>query len=239
MGFIYVGGTTGTYNGANSTLTVSLTSLTGGISSSPSEGDLVVVGWGGTSTVNFTKSISGWTNVFDLYADDTRDANLFAAYKIMTATPDTSIVVPGGFGTASSMGVCVQVWRNVHGTDTTAGTATSTTAIDTGRPDAPAITTTAADALIIVIGAGTDDTAVTALTAPTGSSNFLSASLAGSTYGINVGMASVVLSSVQTYNPATFGGGSTTTSDSYCAATLAFRLAPPSAGFNSLLMFVG
>lgn len=96
--------------------TLGLTALTGGIDTAARTGDMVIVqhGSGSTSDANLGPTSASYTEVFDLYANSTRDANMSVAYKFMGETPDTSVTVEPLTGT-SSVGkpVIVSVWRGV------------------------------------------------------------------------------------------------------------------------------
>jgi hypothetical protein len=90
----YVGGVSSSRNGnANATTTQSLTGLTGGSNSAPSQGDLVVVVCVvGSQGRNPAQAISGYTTLGTQLntTATTYDTSLQVSYKVMTATPDTS-----------------------------------------------------------------------------------------------------------------------------------------------------
>ena len=93
MALIYVGGTSASAGGSPSTnTTVSLTSLSGGVASSPSEGDIVIVGLatGSGDDRNLNLVTSGYTRLCDLYANYPTYANawnIFSFVKVMGSTP--------------------------------------------------------------------------------------------------------------------------------------------------------
>jgi hypothetical protein len=162
----YVGGKTATITSSLSTTTsVSLTDLTGGSNSSPSQNDIVIVGYSIGSAVSRTAqfSISGYTTLASLTVADTYDGNLGVFYKIMSASPDTTVTIPATGLVGDSGAVTIQVFRNVD------------TAANGRRPDPIAITVITENAWIVVIGgsshvAGSTET----FTAPTGyTTNFL------------------------------------------------------------------
>lgn len=152
----FVGSTSLAVTGSTSTTTtISLTSLTGGLTTSPAADDLVVVYYGCASTANraLTITTSGYTQVADLYANDTFDANLTVAYKRMPFIPDTEVVVSATGATTDAGAVVVQVWRGVDKAFPFDVTATTATGIDDGDCDPPSITPVTANSVIIVGGA--------------------------------------------------------------------------------------
>lgn len=111
---VYVGGATASNTGTTSTWTASLTSLSGGVASAPSEGDLVIVFYGNSSTANNALDATGYTQVTLISrANSTQDTNLFVGYKFMGATPDASITLSQTFSVDNGATVAIQVWRNV------------------------------------------------------------------------------------------------------------------------------
>src|SRR5690606_6793774 len=111
---VFVGGYAQGYAGTTSDISFPLTSLTGGIASAPAANDVVILVLGIGSTSNVAKTITGWTPVVDLYANDTWDANLLVYTKVMSGSPDTTITIPGGTGSSSNgAGIAVHVWRGV------------------------------------------------------------------------------------------------------------------------------
>jgi hypothetical protein len=214
----YVGGAQASRTTAGN-LTISLTSLTGGIGTQPIEGDLVLIAGAYVSTTDGNPSISGYTEIADLYADGTADVNFGAYYKVMTASPDTSAVFTNTSTDDSS--AVAHVWRNVNATplDVTTTTATGT---GTGRPDPAAITPITPEAVVVILAAGANSSDTETLVAPSGYSNQVSvASFAGSA-GISVIAASKYWSSGEE-NPGQCTGGSTDAAATWAAATVAIR----------------
>jgi hypothetical protein len=151
----YVGGYTIGYLGTTSNITVSLTSLTGGLASAPSAGDFVLVYFGTGSGSNRDLVIAGYTEIAELYANDSEDTNLAVAYKFMGATPDTSVTLTGGTGDISDGGaVYVSVWRNVDTIKPFDVTTTTATGLNSVLCNPPAITPITAGAVIVSGGAG-------------------------------------------------------------------------------------
>lgn len=217
----FVGGTTGT--GEASDYTISLTSLTGGSGSAPSANDIVIVvsGWGSAADGDPGVTTTGYTEEYDLYANDTRDANLSVAWKIMGATPDTSVDVSCiGNGNCTAV---VHVWSGV---DTTTpmdvAVPTGLTGINGARPDSPSITPVTAGAVVITAGLGTGDATPADFTAPSGYGNALSQANP-SEFGAIAVIASIAWSGSGAEDPGAWTGGESTTSDSRAAGTLALR----------------
>lgn len=225
MAISYVGGTTGSDVSTNATYSVPLTGLTGGSDSAPIAGDLVIVTSGWVSTTNGDPGVTtaGYTETVDLYGNDTRDANLSVAYKFMGGTPDTSVTVTNGTGTAQRGAVAViQVFRGVDQTTPLDVATTSLAATNSSRPNPVSITPVTPGAWIVVGGLGTGDGSMTAMTVAPGMSNAISVISDGSSLSALAGMANAVWTS-GAYNPELWTGGETTTSDSWAAATLALR----------------
>jgi hypothetical protein len=221
----YVGGTTLAITGSTSTQTdVSLTSLSGGLATAPSAGDLVIVynGIGSTSDRNTLVQTNGYTPVADLYSDDTYDANLGVYYKIMGASPDTVVRMPATGSTANAGAVVVQVWRGVDPLvplDVVSTTATGTNGV---LCNPPAITPATAGAVIVAGGAGAHTFGVQTYTS-SDLSNFITVGGPNSTNDVTVGVGSYAWTS-GAFNPATFGySGTDQVSNSWAAVTLALR----------------
>jgi hypothetical protein len=211
----FVGGYTLGYEGTTSNITVTLTSLTGGTASSPSIGDIVVVYYAIGSLTNVTMpTITDYTNIADLYEDDTNDSNLGVYYKILSAA-DTSFTIVGGTTDAARAGaVAVHVWRNVGSISAT----TNATDRNGGRPTPPAVTPTVSGSIILAGGgAGTRTNDTRIFTTATLSNFFTSAS--EDTVCAVVGLGSFTWVS-GTYTPAQFGGSTTAGNASWTAATL-------------------
>jgi hypothetical protein len=149
----YVGGATASTSGGSSTISVTFSSITGGIGGGVLTGDLVVALLAAAGSSNFTMSMNtaGYTNLFDLYANNSYDANLGLFYKVMGATPDTSAQTGSFLTGGDSVVLGIQVWRGVN-TSTPIGASAS--AINTGSTLAnpPAITTTAKGSKVIAFG---------------------------------------------------------------------------------------
>lgn len=152
----FVGGKTWSTAGSTGTSSISLTDLTGGLAAAPAAGDFVVVAYHivSQSATDRDVTVTGYTEVADLFSAQTECANLGLFYKFMPGTPDTTVEVGQTFSTGLAGAVAIQVWRNVNVTtpmDVIARTATGVGAV---LPNPPSITPTTADAIIICVGGG-------------------------------------------------------------------------------------
>lgn len=155
-GISFVGSAIGLLDNSTSTLTVSLTSLSGGIASKPAEGDFVyashhITHFNADQDVGVL-SPAGYTELFDLYANDNQDANLSGSWKIMTATPDTSVTFNAATNNFSGHLAIVMVFRGVNQSTPIDVTPTTQVTTNSNVPKPPAITTVTDGALLIVDG---------------------------------------------------------------------------------------
>lgn len=225
LGLRYVGGNTAIKVGANSgNSTVSLTALTGGISTSAAAGDLVIAAFATGSTVDRTLLIQDPSAVAynliasELYANGTSyDTNLRVAYKKLTAA-DASVTFGPTLSTADAGAMAVHVWRGIHTNifDTTATTATGTA---TGRPNPAAITPVTTGAIVVVVGAGAALTGATYTASEL--SNFRTVT-SPDTQDAMLGVGSFAWTS-GTYDPAAWTGGTANAADSWAAVTIALK----------------
>lgn len=223
----YVGAYTSTNATAEADVSFSLTSLTGGLASAPSVGDLVVVcvSTGSSSGSGNTPSVTtGYTTVADAFADDSNSAHLFIAYKLLTAA-DTTVTVNGGAGgTSSSMAVYISVWRNV---DTTypvdilnAATASSANSV---LANPPAITPVDSGSCIIAVGAGGYNSAFARTYGSSDLTDFRSSGIASDLYDAVIG-GGYSRWTGGSFDPAEFTFSTTdSTAFAWCAATFAIR----------------
>jgi hypothetical protein len=220
---LYVGGYTQGFSGTTSDVTITFGgSLTGGLASSASKGDLVLVYFGTGSTADRNLVVAGYTEVVELYQADTFSTNLVVAYKFMGATPDSTFVLTGGTLNAADAGaVTVQVWRNVSTSSPFDVTYQSATAPNSVLCNPPAITPTTEGSVIVAGGAGAHND---------GSRNYSSSDLSSfiRTSGVDTNDVSIGAGYKQWYsgsfNPAAFTfSGTNSTSFSWAAVTLALR----------------
>lgn len=155
-GIEYVGGRVLGRSGTGDRFTVSLTSLSGGLASAPAAGDLVIIYFGAGSEADENLVVGdGYTEVVELYSDDTFDTNLVVARKFMGVIPDTSIEITSGTKDNDNAGaIAIQVWRGVNTTtplDVLQSTATGTNSV---LCDPPSIFPVTSGAVIVSGGAG-------------------------------------------------------------------------------------
>ena len=220
----YVGGFVTSAAGGTTNVSISLTTLTGGLASAPAAGDLVIVSFATNGPLgDIAYRITGYTQVADLYSNDTYDTNLQVGYKIMGATPDTTVTITGGSGsTSSTLAATVSVWRNVDATSPLDVTPTTVLLTNTAIPDPPAILPlTPGSRIVVVAGAGH----VVAAASFTASylSNFITIGANG-TYDCSIGTGHVAWSA-GTYDPAAWTFSSTNSAN-YSAAAVTMALRP-------------
>lgn len=240
MALEYVGGKTAAVTGSTATVTnVSLTDLSGGLASAPAAGDIVIVGYTVAATADRVIGVttSGYTEVAELYANDTIDANLSVSWKIMGATPDTSVSVSATGGSTDGAVVAIRVWRGADSTTPMDVTPTTATHLNTWTPDPPAITPVTSGAVIEVIGAGAAGIDVSQMGAMSSSqlSNFLTASPApggSAARSSGIGVGNFAWSS-GSFNPNAFSV-SGTSSTTYSAASVTLALRPAASGGGGL-----
>jgi hypothetical protein len=227
MALTYVGGTSGTGTGASYTISLNGT-LTGGIGTSPQQGDIIIVAAGHGSTSSGSPTCTGnssgsYTPAHAaLYANDTWDNNFRVFYTIAGATPDTTITIGRANNTSYGGATVVHVWRGIDKTNPLDVTPTTATGINGSRPDAPSITPVTFGAVIIAAGSGQQDTAGSAFTIPSGMGNGVSVKSDGSTSDTGTFIASIAWTG-GAYNPAAATGGTTSSNSSWCASTIALR----------------
>lgn len=155
---VYVGGIAGSaLNGAN--VTLDLTALTGGIASSPSEGDIIIVNGGHSSAdaVDAGVSTSGYTEI----VDQTNTVQQSVSWKVMGASPDASVVGIGSGNILDATAYAAQVFRGVDPNTPIDVTATVATGSST-TPDSPSITTVSDETVIVsCVASAAPDAAVT------------------------------------------------------------------------------
>lgn len=155
-GIKYVGGYTLGFLGQTTDITVNFNgNLVGGGGISAIPGDLVIIYFGTASSADRNLTISGYTELVELFSSDDIDTNLVVAYKFMGSTPDSSFILTGGTQSIDDGGVvAVQVWRNVN--STTPFDVAHVTAIgsNTVLCTPPAITPISAGSYIISGGVG-------------------------------------------------------------------------------------
>jgi len=211
---------------------VSLASLSGGIGGPVLEGDFVLVGHSMASTANQAPLVTqaGFTNLTDLFGDDSVDINLVVAHKRMGSTPDTSVTVNTvGTISADAHNTVALVFRGVDPTTPFDVTHTTAVGANTGVPNPAAITpvTAGAQIVLIVAGAFTGFAAGSTYTAaPSGYGDLVQAILTSTSRDGMIGAARKAWSGSGADDPGTFATLNASASSSWAAYTIALRPAP-------------
>jgi hypothetical protein len=131
--------------------------LTGGLDTVPRTGDIVFVCSGiisaASGDIDTTPITAGYTAISDLYSDDTNNANLGLAYKVMGASPDTNVIVKCNTDTNYASGYSIHVWRGINVAGGPSIPKVEITGINSGIVDPPAIVGSAGS-IIFVAGCG-------------------------------------------------------------------------------------
>lgn len=153
----FVGRTTLTSPDMTNPLVLSLTGLTGGLGSAPIENDLVILFVSSCNTTTRTITFPGdWTPAGAVFVNGAgRDLNARVAWKVMTATPDTSVSITTSGVSGNPTGVGAIVLRGCNTTNPFEVGKGPTAATNTaGRvPNPPSQTPTGPNAMIFVCGA--------------------------------------------------------------------------------------
>lgn len=238
MAITYVGGLTAGITAISSaTQSISLTSL--GLVA----GDLVLVSYclsTVSSDANLSAKISttGYTQVTELFANDTNAANMAVFRKFMGTTPDSSLVVVGKNTTAQGCTVVISVFRGVNTAVPLDVKTTTAVGIDTGKANPAAITPAkAGNVIAIFASSATSLTLRTYTTASTAyMSGFQQTNNAGSTLGNTSGSGYITGQSAGiSYDPAAWAISTDSTNNSWNAATLVLRPLVIADGSTTLL----
>jgi len=155
----FVGGYTEGIEGTISDVNISLTSLTGGTDTQPSAGDIVVVINGSSQYVVYTGTANlptGYTNISgEDVRSDTASSHGRVSYKVMSATPDTTLTIPGGTGNANCAGsVSILVFRGVDQLTPLDVVYQKSLITNTVKANPPSITPSTPGAVIVAGGVG-------------------------------------------------------------------------------------
>lgn len=210
-------------NGGDVTLT-----LPGGLQ----QNDLVIVAYaiGDNDNINENMAMvtAGYSELADLFADDTQDSNLGVFYKFMGATPDTTAQVDGLGGTDAAVAAVCMVFRGVDTTTPFDVTTTTATNINTMHPNPPSIDPVTANVWTVIAGASGHTLAgAGTYTFPSGYTTNAIDRGADDTSDVTVGMG-YRSSPADPEDPGVMThSGTDSASFSWCAATMALRPAPP------------
>ena len=206
--------------------------------------DLVVVAYaiGDNDGANFNMAMvtAGYTEVADLFADDTQEANLGVFWKIMGATPDTSAVVDGLGGSDAAVAAVCMVFRGVDTATPMDVTPTTATAINTMHPNPPSINFVDPAAWTVIAGASGHTLAgAGTYTFPTGYTTNSIDRGADDASDVTVGMGYRTTPADPEDPGVMTHSGADNVAFAWCAATLALRVAGIAAGQPFLSRFSG
>ena len=200
----YVGGKTVSITpSTSSNTTISLTDLTGSPSTALQAGDIVIVSYAAAYTVRVSIVSNNYTTIASLLANDTEDVNLYSGYKLMGATPDTSVVV--GPTEGSSVGGCVviQAYRYVDEIFPIQQPANTADFLNTVKPTPPTITPWDVNSVAVIVGAGGHTRGNVSYTT-TGLTSFISTGSPDTTNDASIGAGFRIIPS-GSYSPVQFG----------------------------------
>ena len=208
-----------------SSTTVSLASLTGGLASSPSQGDVVVVmnGWTAGTDGNPGLTSPSATELADLYSSP---ANFSVSYFVCGASPPSSITVSLSGVTGRGNITHVAVFRGVDLTNPIDVTTNTGTGTGTATATMPSITPVTAGACVIATACSSISTSTPGdFTGLTGSGyTTLRNTKTGQTSYVGMGSSyKIVSSGGVAENPGDYTNTTTGTSWAWTAVTLALR----------------
>jgi hypothetical protein len=190
-----------------------------------------------TSDFDMQVSTAGYSELADLYANDALDGQLGVFRKVQGATPDSTVVCVGTTASTGSAAAVEHVWTGADTTTPEDATTTTATGIDSGVVDSPAITTVTANA--IVLSTGSNANADTTVTAPSGYGNQVDIEGNDSSDCV-VMMASIAVVSPAEEDPPAWQDLTTSSFQSWCAATVAIRPAAAAGGlFRGSMLLLG
>jgi hypothetical protein len=217
----YVGGKTVTITPSTaSNTTISLTDLTGSPDPTLLPGDIVIVSYtissDGSTYRNPNVTSNTYTPIVTLFSNDIIETSLYSGYKLMGATPDSSVTVTPT--TAAQRGGCVaiQAFRYVDETFPLQAPANTVTTINTVRPTPPTITPWDNDSVAVIVGAGAHIRGNVAYTT-TGLTSFITTGSTDTDNDASIGAGFRVIQS-GSYSPSQFGFPQTDSTSFSCAA---------------------
>ena len=225
MAITYVGGQVAGRTNPSSAVSVNF-ALTGGTNSVPSAYDLVIVtAVTGSAAGNPAMAVAtpnDYTPLGQLNQSAvTADTSMNVSYKIMGATPDTAVTIPGTTNNAWGEAYAIQVFRGVNSASPMDTAAVSAGATGTGRPNPASINPVTTGAWTVICGGGAAGAGAD-YTAPANyTTNFLTTSGADTTDAMVGCGYNTAPSSPE--DPAVYTGGTTGANDSWSAYTLALR----------------
>lgn len=231
MAITFVGSGVGTH-AATSAQTYNFSSLLNDAGGTPTlaEGDIVYVAVENSSTVNRGAGAlvpSGYTAAHTAdYRNDSNDSNFQVSYKVMGATPDTSVSIPASNATTAGVAYVVYVFRGVDTTTPHDATPVVAGGTNTGIANASGITPVTAGAWVAAFG-GAAVAAGAVFTNPTNmdttTNYFRSTTITSTTNDANVGGSLFTGWTSGTFTPNAFGGSTSTNTGSWSAVTIALK----------------
>ena len=173
---------------------------------------------------------AGYTEMTDLFVSDNNSVNFSVSYKLMGATPDTTVSCNGNVSSPTFGSACVvYVWRGVNPVTPMDVASTTATSASSASPNCASITPVTTGAVVMCTSAMASANVSTASTSPA-----TPAGIGGSTWAaVDPGSAITAMAvygnwSSGAYDPAawTITAG-TASQDSWAALTLALRPIPP------------
>jgi len=210
-------------NSGGNTHTINITD----IGSTPQEGDLLVAITGNCwqSDLDRTTTVGAvtMTELADIFASDLTDVNMWAGYKVLDATDIAADTVnfAGAVSADNASTIAIFVIRSADETTPIDVTTATATGANTANANPPAITPVTEDALILVAAVGGSEAATSYTNNPDSLENLVNASgddfknsfiVAGSTPWVG-----------GAFDPQVFTANVNSTSDSWCAVTIAIR----------------
>jgi hypothetical protein len=187
----------------------------------PQAGDLVLLTIAhGAETTTLMTAPSGYTQLARFAISDSNDTVMYVGYKIMGVTPDTTFPVVSSLSTANAQTAIVFVFRGVDATTPIDVTTTTATGTNGRQANPPAITPVTTNSTVVAIGAGAHT--ATSVNYTTADLTKFKTLFSTDTYDIVHGVGYFEWTS-GTYDPVAFSTSSSSTSDSWCAATVALR----------------
>jgi hypothetical protein len=215
--------------------TIAFTNLRDAANAQPTllQGDVVVVVYVHAMATTANRTLaqctpSGYTNAHAsaITANDSNAVSMAVSYKVMGASPDANVAIPAAAATTNGVAYAIYVFRGVDTASPLSTTTTVASATNTGVANAPAITPAHAGSWIMVCG-GAAVAAGAVFTNPAGLSattnHFRSATITSTTNDATVGVGLKTDWSSGAFDPAAFGGSTSTNTGSWGAATLALR----------------
>lgn len=207
--------------------TISLTNLTGGLSSEVQTGDVVIVSYviGDTGEAYRNPNVTSntYTALATLFSNDGSETSLYSGYKVMEATPDTSVTVTPTTATGRGGVVAIQAYRYCDSNFPIQQPANTAIILDTVRPTPPTITPWDALSVAVIVGAGAHTRGNIAYTT-TGLTSFISSGSTNTTTDASIGMGFREIN-FGSYSPSRFDFASTD-SNLFSSAALSVALKP-------------